>query len=273
MSQVILPPVITGPLTDVEARAAIAYVQANQVDGNYKGQPYLELISRIAAQVNREPSQDVQDILRTGGFGRYFKPPVPTKLQTTTETGPVFGLIKEFTDLAQRNPGALKELVLESVLAVSVASAVLSVIPLEANFGGPLAARLIGDIVHPWRRAAYDDQIDVALRPVYPTQDVSPRMLVTAIEGGAITDDDLHGELVRSGTRPEAAGIIARLALLKRFEAETKDDVALLRTYQSDINKATIQALQDELRSRLADLKAQRRDVHTRYLNTVAKVA
>ncbi len=185
----------------------------------------------------------------------------------------LFGLLQDFTSGAEKDPAKLRETIFDAIIALSTVAAALSLIPTEANFGGPLAARLLGDLVDPFRRRAYDGQIDVALRPLYPQGDVSPRLLVSGIEEGAITDAELHGELVRSGVREEAQMIIARVAAVKRFNVETKDDLALAREFQKEVNTATIRTLQDQELDAIRDLKERRREVLATLRKMRTKVA
>ncbi len=212
---------------------------------------------------------------RLGVIGPFTGPPPtggPLAIPTGHSAG-LFSLVEDFAKAAQDNPAGLREIVFDSILAVTIAAAALSVIPLENNFGGPLAAGLIRDLIRPFKSASYDGSISVALRPVYPTNDVRASQLVQGIEAGAISDDELHGELVRSGVRPEAAAIIGKVAVLKRFEVETKDDIALLRAYQHDINTSTIQILTDEAKTRLVELRATRKDLTAQYRLAVTKIA
>ena len=87
---------------------------------------------------------------------------------------------------------------------------------------------------------------------------MNPRLLVSGIEGGALALDEVLEELSRAGTRPESILLAAKVAQVKRFDAVTKDDFALVRTYNTALINEAIAALKDEEKAVIADLKSQR---------------
>lgn len=141
---------------------------------------------------------------------------------------------------------------------IILAASALSFIPGTNNFGGALASVMIHDILDPFRRAVYEGTIDLALRPLFPTGDLNARLLVSGIEAGALTEDDLTSELARSGTRDDAINLALQIARVKRFDVETKDDIALARQYERDVYTFTVQVLQDQEKEVLTELRAQK---------------
>ena len=159
------------------------------------------------------------------------------------------------------DPKGLPVLVRSLIGAAILAASALSFIPGTNNFGGGLASVLIHDVIAPFRKAVYDGTIDLALRPLFPTSDLSPRLLVTGIESGALEFDEVIEELTRAGTRPESVLLASKIAQVKRFDAATKDDFALVRTYHGELIKETIASLRDEEKAVISDLKARRAQV------------
>jgi hypothetical protein len=122
---------------------------------------------------------------------------------------------------------------------------------------------MIHDILDPFRRRVFDGTIDLTLRPLFPTDDLSPRILVTGLEAGAFELEELVAEAARSGTRPESIKLLTKVAQVKRFDAATKDDYALVRTYHSELIKATIADVRDQEKAVIADLQSRRKELVT----------
>ena len=201
----------------------------------------------------------------TGGSGNQISPErQPTTTQVSNASNDAGGILALFDNLFssyEKDPAKLREIIKETIAGLSIAASVLSFIPFTNNFGGALAAVLIHGLIEPFRRRAYDASIDLALRPVMPTDDLSARLMVSGIEAGALTEKDLTEELARSGTRDPAINLALQIARVKRFDVETKDDIALLRLYQRDIHTATIGILQDTEKDLIVDLKKRRTEV------------
>jgi len=185
-------------------------------------------------------------------------PPPPT-----TSLGPqlpdIFKTLEGDLEAALKgDPKGLPALVRSLIGTAILAASALSFIPGTSNFGGGLASVLIHDVIAPFRKAVYDGTIDLALRPLFPTEDMSPRLLVSGIEAGALEFQEVIEELNRAGTRPEAILLAAKVARVKRFDAETKDDFALVRTYNTALINEAIAAVKDQEKAVIADLKTQR---------------
>ena len=178
-------------------------------------------------------------------------------------SGQAFALdfISQLLDKAKTAPEELADFVRTLLTTTAGIAAVLSFIPTESNLGGHVAGRIIDRLVGPFSNAAYEEPLFDYVRQFYPTGHVAPRLLVSAIENGGITEKDLVEELVRGGTRNDAIQIITRYARVKRFEAETKDDVALVKSYYTKYLDAIISELEDTERSTIAALKAERKQL------------
>ncbi len=170
----------------------------------------------------------------------------------------VLGLFDNLFSSYEKDPAKLREIIKETISGLSIAASVLSFIPFTNNFGGALASVLIHGLIEPFRRRAYDASIDLVLRPLMPDLDLNARLLVSGVESGALSEKDLTEELARSGVRDPAINLALTIARVKRFDVETKDDIALARQYQRDINTAVINTLQDQEKEILTDLRAQR---------------
>jgi hypothetical protein len=171
-------------------------------------------------------------------------------------TGLLDDLLKHLQD-----PKALPDYIRSLYGALILSASALSFIPTEANFGGALASIMIHDVLDPFRRRVFDGTIDLQLRPLFPTDDLSPRILVTGLEAGAFELEELLDEAARSGTRPEAIKLLTKVAQVKRFDAATKDDYALVRTYHSELIKATIADVRDQEKAIIADLTSRRKEL------------
>jgi hypothetical protein len=142
-----------------------------------------------------------------------------------------------------------------------LAASALSFIPTEANFGGALASIMIHDVLDPFRRRVFDGTVDLQLRPLFPTDDLNPRIIVTGLESGAFELEELVDEAARSGTRPEAIKLLVKLAQVKRFDAVTKDDYGLVRTYHGELIKEAIATVKDQEKAVIADLQSRRKEL------------
>jgi len=120
---------------------------------------------------------------------------------------------------------------------------------------------MIHDVLDPFRRRVFDGTIDLTLRPLFPTDDLNPRIIVSGLESGAFELPELLEEAARSGTRPEAIKLLVKLAQVKRFDAATKDDYALVRTYHTAIINETIATVKDQEKAVIADLQSRRKEL------------
>jgi hypothetical protein len=201
-------------------------------------------------------------VVTSGGGGNQINPERDPKVtQLTGADNDASGILKLFDDLFssyEKDPAQLRAVIKQTIAGLSIAASVLSFIPFTNNFGGALASVLIHGLIEPFRRRAYDASIDLALRPVMPDLDLNPRILVAGLESGAIDEKELTEELARAGVRDPAINIALRVARVKRFDVETKDELAIARQAHRDLNTALINVLQDIEKDVIADLRAQR---------------
>jgi hypothetical protein len=204
-------------------------------------------------------SADIQIVTTGGNTGGSTIGKGPSPQPQSGLPAVLFGNLDDLLDKAATEPGVLAAKIRTSIEAIAVAGAILSLIPTESNVGGPLAARLIERLLHPFTEAAYTAPILDRLQAYFPTGHVQARMLVAMVQDGSIEEADLVAELVLGGVRNESIKIISRYARVKRFEAETKDDVALVKSYYDKWLTAQIAEAQDTEKAIIADLKAQRK--------------
>ncbi len=187
-----------------------------------------------------------------------------TQIVTKKEEGPpgfALDFISTLIDTAQKDPKALAGIIRPLLVTVAGVAAAISFIPTNANLGGPLASRIIGDFVQPFQSKVYNAPISDMLDNFFPTAEAPTRTLVSGIEAGAFGEEELMEELVDAGTKDRSIRIITRYARVKRFETATRDDVALLRRYEQSLETFTIGTLQDEIRGTINDLRDRRREL------------
>ncbi len=183
---------------------------------------------------------------------------LPTQSGSGIEPPNFLDFATSLEEAFKKDPKTLGTAIRTTLGLIILAASAVSFIPGEANVGGGLAAILIHDVIEPFRRRVYEGTLDLELRPFFPTSDVPVRLLVSGVEAGVWDFSEVADELARSGIRPEASGLILKLAHFKRFERVTRDDVALLNEYRRDLQTATIQTLQDQLKGQVTDLRGQR---------------
>lgn len=217
--------------------------------------PGYELLTKEAEKAAPGKTFSVQEALVTGD---------PKNVLVDMPPGAPPGVgdfLKGLDDLAVKDPVALKGGIRQILTAVAVGLALLSFIPATANFGAPTAARIFDRLIAPISSKVYDAPLSDALDNLFPTREVAPRMLVSGVEAGAFTEEILIEELVDAGTKDRSINNILRYGRVKRFEVATRDDIALLRSYESALQTATIATLQDEVRATINDLRDRRREL------------
>jgi len=186
-------------------------------------------------------------------------PPAPS---TSSSTGAFsVDFITQIEEKAKSDPRGLAQAFTGLYVAAGVTLGILSLIPTESNFGGPLAARMFHDLLRPIVDNVYTGPTDLYLRQFFPTRPINPRILVTAIEQGAIGENELIAALAEDGITDKGIQLTVRAARLLRFQSVTKDDFALARTYNGELIKEAIAALKDEEKAVIAQLKSTRADL------------
>ncbi len=178
--------------------------------------------------------------------------------------------IAKIQEMAKTDPRGLGKLFTSLYTAAGIALGVLSLIPTESNFGGPLAARVFHDLLRPVVRRVYDGPTDLYLRQFFPTQPVSPRILVTGMEQGAFTEEDVIEILSEDGITDKGIQAAVKVARVGAFNAENKDDLALLHTYQTALITEAITLTKDAEKAIIADLQTRKKDLHTQLTKVLA---
>jgi hypothetical protein len=105
-----------------------------------------------------------------------------------------------------------------------------------------------GAIVDPWMEQ---------MHALFPARHLNARILVTMLQEGAITGDQLIQIAVGQGLHDEDVQALYQYAMLKMYDAEVKDDEALLSKYTTTIIDAEIAARKETIDEQIADFKTQ----------------
>jgi len=81
-------------------------------------------------------------------------------------------------------------------------------------------------------------------------------MLVTGIERGALTDEEVIDTAVDSGIKDKEILKLLKIAKICRFDRETRDDYSMLDRYQDAVISAQIAAARQEIDEAIADRQA-----------------
>lgn len=198
----------------------------------------------------------------------------PQDILTEKKPGaPGFALdfLDQLIQALQKDPKSLVALVPTLIKVAAAVAVAISFIPTTNNVGGPLASRLISGLIGPFETSVYTRPTEDFLDNFFPTREAPARLLVSGIEAGAIREEDLVEELVDAGTKDRSIRTISAFARVKRYEAATKDDLALVRQYQFALQTATIQTLQDEVRQTINDLLDRRKEIERELRSVRAK--
>ncbi len=217
--------------------------------------PGYAFAKNVAEQEVPGKTLSVENILITGD---------PTQLiRDKEEKAPPFALdfLANLFETLEKDPKSLALILRPLIVTLTGIASAISFIPTTNNLGGPLAARLIGDMISPFLSTVYDSQVRDQLDNLFPTREAPARLLVSGIEAGAIDDSVLIEELVDAGLKDRSIQAVRRFAAVKRFEAATREDMATLRQYQQALTTFTIGTLQDELRATLTDLRSRRSEL------------
>jgi len=169
-----------------------------------------------------------------------------------------FAPLAGLEDALKHDPKGLGAVIRGLYGTLIILASAVSFIPGEANVGGGLASLLIHDIIEPFRSRVYAGSLDLALRPFFPNRFVSPRILLSAMQDGLISEKDIVDELTLSGTLDSSIQSVVKYARAKAFDTATKGDIALVRQYHTKLIDYTIVTLQDIERAAITDLKGLR---------------
>jgi len=152
--------------------------------------------------------------------------------------------------------------------AVAVASAV-SMIPFTDNFAAHFAGGLLRDLASPGVSVALNAPTRDYLENIFPTNELNVRMLVTGIEKGALTDEDVIDTAVDGGVKDKEIRKLLKIAKMARFDKETSADYAMIDRYQDAIISYQITSARAEIDDAIAERKA----LITEYKKLAAKEA
>lgn len=171
----------------------------------------------------------------------------------------VFDILSQLQREIEKNPQLAPQITRGLMIAGATIASALSFIPFTNNFGGALSSVFIGSIFRPFESKSVSGPVEDWLDDYFPTKELSPFLLIRAVESGSINEKLLVEELVDAGVKDRGINVALQFARAKRFEVETADDVRLIERYQQTIITLEIQTRQDELRSVLNDLLEERR--------------
>jgi len=198
---------------------------------------------------------------RGGPGGTPTAPPGVTNPPGTGTGAFSVDFIAKIQEMAKTDPRGLGKLFTALYTAAGITLGILSLIPTENNFGGPLAARMFHDLLRPIVRNVYENPTDLALRKFFPSRPVSPRILVTGMEQGAFTEDQVIEVLTEDGITDKGIQAAVQVARVGAFNADNKDDLALLHTYQHALISEAIAIVKDGEKGIIADLQSRKKDL------------
>jgi len=154
------------------------------------------------------------------------------------------------------DPGALKAGIQAAVFGALAVTTALSMIPFESNFASVFAGQLMHTLVSPGVSKAINAPIGDYLDNIFPTLELSARLLVTGIENGALTDGEIIETAVDAGYKDKEIRKLLKIAKMARFIKETREDYAMLDRYQDALISAEITSARDEIDATIADRQA-----------------
>jgi hypothetical protein len=181
-------------------------------------------------------------------------------LQGTTP-GPSQNIFDPAADLASAVAAAhgdattIRSLIEGALVAAMIAGALTSLIPTEANFGGPLAARLAGDMARPGIQVAINGPMEEYLLRVFPQKHLRAGMVVQGITEGVFSDAEIIEWCIASGLMENDVKMLLAYASAKRFDVLTKDDYATAQKAAADLIAYEIEASRIEYDGTIANIK------------------
>jgi len=169
------------------------------------------------------------------------------------------GILDSVEDLIKKyrgDAGVVKAGIQATILgAVTVASA-LSMIPFTDNFGAHFAGRLLADLASPGVSVAINGPTRDYLDNIFPTNELNVRLLVTGIENGALTDQEIIETAVDAGYKDAEIKKLLKIAKMARFAKETGADYAMIDRYEDAFISAQITGARADIDAAIADRQA-----------------
>jgi hypothetical protein len=167
-------------------------------------------------------------------------------------TDTVAGLIEQY-----RGPADTLRASIYGAIMVGVAgAAALSCVPTESNFGSVFAGSVLRDLVSPGIRVAINAPLSDYLENIFPVRELNVRLLVSGLESGALSDAEVVETAVDSGLKDREIKKLLKIAKVKRFEKECKDDFTILDRYENALLTEQITQGRNDIDAQIADLKA-----------------
>jgi len=161
----------------------------------------------------------------------------------------VEALIKKYRGDAK----AVRAGIQASILAaVAVASAV-SMIPFTDNFAAHFAGGLLRDLAQPGVSVALNAPTRDYLENIFPTLELNVRLLVTGIENGSLTDEEIIDTAIDAGYKDKEIRKLLKIAKMARFMKETKEDYAMLDRYQDALISYQIASGREEIDAAISE--------------------
>jgi len=151
---------------------------------------------------------------------------------------------------------SVKAGVYSAIMGSVALSCALSMIPLQSNFASVYGGSILRDLVSPAVNKALTAPLGDYLDNIFPTGELNARMLVTGIERGALTDEEVIDTAVDSSIKDKEILKLLKIAKICRFDRETRDDYSMLDRYQDAMISAQIAAARQEIDEAIADRQA-----------------
>jgi len=153
-------------------------------------------------------------------------------------------------------PAEIKAGIQALVLGSVAAGAALSLVPFTDNFGSHFAGGVLRDLMGPGVSTAINAPARDYLENIFPTGELNVRLLVTGIEKGALTDEEVIETGVDMGLKDREIRKLLKIAKMARFEKETREDYAMLDRYQDALISAAITSGRAEIDAAVAERQA-----------------
>lgn len=136
---------------------------------------------------------------------------------------------------------AVKAGILNLIYGAVAAAAALSCVPFEMNFGSVFAGSVLRDLINPGVSAAVSGPLVDYLDNIFPTRELNVRLLVTGIEKGALTDQEVVETAIDMGIKDREIKKLLKIAKVARFDRETDRDYDILLRYENALISAQIE--------------------------------
>jgi len=158
-------------------------------------------------------------------------------------TGAIDDLIAKF----RGDPKTLANVIRLGCIYATALACGVSLIPFTDNFASGFAGNMLTMFARPGWDMAVNGPLRDWLDNIFPTLEINVRLLVTGIENGALTDEEIVDTAVDAGYKDKEIKKLLKIAKMARFMKETKEDYAILDRYQDALISASIANARDEI--------------------------